>query len=65
MHVRGAVATRRFGAEPDLADWANQCALNPARIEPAQRDDPAVQAAAARVAAHAEPGLARLAELAD
>jgi hypothetical protein len=65
MQVRGAVATRTYGAEPDIADWANGCALNPARIKPAQRDDPAVQAAAARMADVAEPGLARLAELAD
>jgi hypothetical protein len=65
MQVRGAVAARNFGAEPDIADWANACALNPARIQPSQRDDPAVQAAAARVADHAELGLARMSELAD
>jgi hypothetical protein len=65
MQVRGTVAVRRFGAEPDIADWANGCALNPARIQPSQRDDPALQAVAARVAAHAEAGLARLAQLGD
>ena len=54
----------RYGAEPDIAAWANGCALNPARIEPSQRDDPAVQAAAARLADDAERGLARMAELA-
>jgi hypothetical protein len=64
MQVRGTIATRSFGAEPDIDAWANGCALNPARIEPSQRDDPAVQAAAARVADHAERGLARMAELA-
>jgi len=64
MQVRGTLATRAFGAEPDIAAWANGCALNPARIEPAQRDDPDVQAAAARVADVVEPGLARLAALA-
>ena len=64
MQVRGTLATRAFGAEPDIAAWANGCALNPARIEPAQRDEPAVQAAAARLADVAGPGLARLAELA-
>ena len=31
-------ATRTFGAEPDIAAWANGCALNPARIEPSQRE---------------------------
>jgi len=63
MQVRGTVAAKSYGAEPDIAAWADGCALNPARIEPTRRDDPAVQAAAARVAAHVEPGLARLAEL--
>jgi hypothetical protein len=65
MQVRGTLAARSFGAEPDIAAWANGCALNPGRIEPAQRDRPEVQAAAARLAAVAEPGLARLSELAD
>jgi hypothetical protein len=64
MQVRGTVASRRFGAEPDIAAWANGCALNPARVEPAQRDAAAVQAATARLADHAEAGLTRLAELA-
>ena len=64
MQVRGTVAARTYGAEPDIAAWANACALNPARIEPSQRDDPAVQAAAARVADNAELGLTRMAELA-
>jgi hypothetical protein len=63
MQARGARATSAFGAEPDIATWANRCALNPSRIEPAQREDPAVQAAAARVAEHAGAGLARLAAL--
>ena len=64
MQVRGTVAARTYGAEPDIAAWANRCALNPARIEPEHRDDPAVLAATARVAHHAEPGLTRMSELA-
>jgi hypothetical protein len=64
MQVRGTVSTRRYGAEPDIAAWANGCALNPARIEPSQRNEPAVRAAAARLADHAEHGLARMAQLA-
>jgi hypothetical protein len=63
MQVRGAVATAAFGAEPDIAAWAEACALNPARITPVQRDDPALRTARARLADHAERGLARLAEL--
>jgi hypothetical protein len=65
MQVRGTVAARTYGAEPDVAAWANGCALNPSRIEPSQRDDPAVQAASARLADSAEHGLARMAELAN
>jgi hypothetical protein len=64
MQVRGTVAARRYGAEPDIAAWANSCALNPARIEPSQRDDPAVQAAAARLVDVTERGLTGMAELA-
>ncbi len=64
MQVRGTLAARTYGAEPDIAAWANACALNPARVAPSQRDDPAVAAAAARVAEHAERGLVRMAELA-
>jgi hypothetical protein len=64
MQVRGAVAARRYGAESDIAAWANRCALNPVRIEPSQRDDPAVQAASARLAGIADRGLTRMAELA-
>lgn len=64
MQVRGTTAAATYGAEPDIAAWANGCALNPARIEPSQRNDPAVQAAAARLADHAKRGLTRMAELA-
>jgi len=65
MQVRGTLALRAFGAEPDIAAWMNGCALNPARIDPSQREDPAVQAAAARLADVASRGLARMAELGD
>jgi hypothetical protein len=64
MQVRGALAAQTYGAEPDIAAWTNGCALNPAAIQPSQREEPAVQAAAARLAEHAVPGLTRLAELA-
>jgi hypothetical protein len=64
MQVRGTMAARAYGAEPDIAAWANRCALNPARIEPSQLDVPAVQAETSRLAAHTEPGLTRMARLA-
>ncbi len=64
MQVRGTEATRSYGAEPDIAHWANGCALNPARIDDSRRDDPAVLAAAARLAEQAERGFDRMAKLA-
>jgi hypothetical protein len=64
MQVRGALAARAFGAEPDIAAWANGCALNPARIPRSQRDDPAIADATARAADSTARGLPRLAELA-
>jgi hypothetical protein len=63
MQARGAVAAATFGAEPDIAEWANRCALNPARIEASQRDEPAVQRAATRLGEHRARGLARLSAL--
>lgn len=64
MQHRGTVAASTFGAEPDIAAWANDCALNPARIRPSQREEPAVQAATARFAAARDAGLAGLRALA-
>lgn len=64
MHMRGILATRTYEAEPDIAVWANRCALNPARVTPDRAEDPGVIAARARVAEVAEPGLAGLTRLA-
>ncbi len=64
MQVRGIVAARNYGAESDVARWANGCALNPSRVEQSRRDDPAVRAAAARLADATERGLARMADFA-
>jgi hypothetical protein len=64
MQARGAVAARAYGAEPDIAAWANSCALNPARIESSQQDLPTVRAAARRLAAVADRGLMQMEQLA-
>ena len=64
MQVRGTLATRAYGVEPDIAEWADNCALNPARIEASQRNEPTVRAAIARLNDVTDTGLARLAELA-
>lgn len=65
MQARGAVATRTYSAEPDIAAWANSCALNPSRIDPSRGDDPEVVAAGARLGDVSQQGLSRLAELGD
>ncbi len=65
MQALGAIAARTYGAEPDIAEWANACALNPARIAPWQRELPEVQAAAGRLAEHGPAGLSRLVELGE
>lgn len=64
MQARGSQASRAYGTEPDIAAWANQCALNPARITPVQAADPAVVAASKRLAGVARSGLERMAALA-
>ena len=64
MQVRSARTNRIQGAEPDIVEWAGDCALNPARVEPSRRDDPAVEAACARMVEATGRGLDRLAALA-
>jgi hypothetical protein len=64
MQVLGTVAASTYGAEPDIAAWANGCALNPARIDPSRRNDPRVRAEAARLATVVDRGLARMSQLA-
>lgn len=50
-------------SEPDIAEWANGVAINPARIPPEHPGSPALDAARERLAANVGPGMARLAEL--
>ncbi|WP_207472233.1 hypothetical protein, partial [Paracoccus fontiphilus] len=64
MQLRGSLATRAYGAEPDIASWANRCALNPARLDPSRAGDTDVTSASARLAAVSKQGVARMAELA-
>jgi hypothetical protein len=63
MNVLGMRAAMSFGAEPDVKDWADRVAINPARIAPEHGGSPELDDALARLQAHAGPGLARLAEL--
>ncbi len=63
MTVLGARATASFGAGPDIRVWANETALNPARIPAGHAVSRELDDALARLQAHAGPGLARMAEL--
>jgi hypothetical protein len=63
MNVLGTGATTSFGSAPDIADWANEVILNPARI-PAEYDgSAALEDVLRRLRLHAPGGLARLFEL--
>jgi hypothetical protein len=63
MNLRGMQATALFGAEPDIKAWADDVALNPARVPPGLRGSPAVDEVQARLRAHTPAGLAGLAAL--
>jgi len=64
MTVLGARASASFGAEPDIAQWANGVALNPARIPAERRGSAELDEVLARVRRDSPAGLERLAELA-
>ena len=63
MNVVGFQNTAAFNSEPDIKDWANRVALNPARVPPEHPGSAQLDDVLERVAAHAPNGLARLAEL--
>jgi hypothetical protein len=63
MNVLGMRNSAAFGAEPDIKDWSNRVALNPARIPPEHPGSPVLDDALARLQEHAGPGLERLAQL--
>jgi hypothetical protein len=64
MNVLGTRAVLAFSSEPDIKEWADRVALNPARAVPGPTGQAALDEARARLATHTPPGLARLAELA-
>ena len=63
MNVMGTRAVMSFSAEPDIREWSNQVALNPARIPPGHAGSAALDDARERLARHTSLGLARLDEL--
>ena len=63
MTVLGTRAAMSFSAEPDIKQWADGVALNPARIPPGHRGSAALDDAVERLRTHTHPALARLVEL--
>jgi len=63
MNARGARAVASFGAEPDIADWSNRVAINPARVPPGHPGSAALDHALEQVRTWSAPGAARLAAL--
>jgi len=63
MNVFGTRAAMSFSAEPDIKEWSDRVALNPARIPPGHPETAGMDSARERLATHTRPGLARLAEL--
>lgn len=64
MTVLGARSAASFGSAPDIAAWADEVALNPARIPVGYARTAELDDVLDRLRAHREPGLRRLAELA-
>ncbi|RYC07476.1 pyridine nucleotide-disulfide oxidoreductase [Nocardioides zhouii] len=63
MNVRGTRAAMAFGAEPDIAAWANGVAVNPSRIPPDHPGSPVLESVRERLAAATAPGVAALERL--
>jgi hypothetical protein len=63
MNVLGFRNAASFGAEPDIREWSNRVALNPARVPPEHGGSPALDAALERIGEQASPALARLEQL--
>jgi hypothetical protein len=64
MTFLGTRAAMSYSSEPDIKEWSDGVALNPSRIPPGYPASAALDDARARLATHARPALARLAELA-
>jgi hypothetical protein len=63
MTVVGARNARAFGSAPDIAAWASEVALNPARIPAGHPGSAVLDDVLDRLQTHSAPGMARLAQL--
>jgi hypothetical protein len=60
MNLFGTRNARAFAAEPDIKEWADRVALNPARVPPGHPGSPELDGARARLAEHTGPALEKL-----
>jgi hypothetical protein len=65
MNVLGMRATASFGAEPDIREWSDRVALNPARVPPDHPGSPELDEVLDRLRTHVPAGVAQLARLCD
>ena len=63
MTLMGARAGMSFGSRPDIREWADTVALNPARLPPGDSRSAELVDVLARVKDHTPPGLAGLAKM--
>lgn len=63
MNVRGVRNTAAFSAEPDIKQWTDRIAVNPARIPPEHPGSAGLDDALDRLGRYTSPGAARLASL--
>lgn len=63
MTVMGTQATMQFGAQPDIREWADTVALNPARLPTAEARSAKLVDVLARLQARTPAGLAALAAM--
>lgn len=63
MNVRGLRNSASFNSEPDVREWANGVALNPARVPPEHSGSPQLDEVLDRMQTHLGPGVARLEQL--
>jgi hypothetical protein len=63
MNVIGMRNVGSFSVEPDIREWSNRVAVNPARVPPDRAREPAVAEAVARMRSATPGAVARLAEI--
>ena len=63
MNLVGMRNVASFSAEPDIKDWSDRVAVNPARVPPERATEPAIADAVARMRGATPDAVARLAAL--